>query len=203
MSINLKSQFAEQFALRGVVRKGFFRLSSGLLSEYYLQCAKIFEDANFASQICKAMADKIESQFGKNYFDVIVSPAMGGLFFGYELSRHLGVKNVFVERKGENNSFVLSRGFEINKGDKILICEDVVTTAKSSIEAIEVVKEFEPSFIAQTCIFKRGEAEILNSHINAPLIFLEQLNIPIFTEQQIPAHLQGLTPVKPGSRKLT
>jgi orotate phosphoribosyltransferase len=200
MSLNLKSEFAKDFSDRGVINKGFFKLSSGLLSEYYLQCARIFEDSKFAETLCKNIATKINSRFGVGYFDLVVSPAMGGLFFGYELSRSLGIRNVFVERK--DNIFTLARGFEIKPGQKILICEDVVTTAKSSIEAINVVRGYSPSFIAEVCIFKRGEAESIRNHLDCELIYLEELNITTFDENNIPPHLIGKTPIKPGSRKI-
>ena len=199
--LSLKSKFANDFYEYGIVKQGFFRLSSGLLSEYYLQCAKIFENPEFAEMICKFMSQKINDAFGKNHFDVVVSPAMGGLFYGYEMARQLQIRNVFVERKGENNTFVLSRGFEIKNTDNVLVCEDVVTTAKSSIEAINVIKQFSPKSISQTCIFKRGNASDLKNYINGDLVYLEELSIPTFNENNIPNHLIGQTPTKPGSRK--
>ncbi len=195
--IILQSSLKDQMTAHGVIKKGFFKLSSGLLSEYYLQCAKIFEDASFSSDVCKVLTDKINHKFGLNFFDLVVSPAMGGLLFGYEMSRHLGVKNIFLER-GDGKTFELKRGFEIKPGAKILICEDVITTAKSSLEVVEIIKQHNPAFIAEVCVFDRGGAKNLPFDV----VCLEKVEIKTFDETQIPDYLKNQTPIKPGSRRI-
>jgi orotate phosphoribosyltransferase len=202
--LDLTSPFKDDFVNKNILNHGFFKLSSGLLSEYYLQCSRIFEDAEFSSQICEYLAHKIINNYGNNFFTKIVSPAMGGILFGYELSRHLKIQNVFVERKGENNTFVLARGFEISSSDNILICEDVVTTAKSSLEVVDVISRYKPKSIHEVCIFDRSSGEgglALRGALGSDLISLEKVDIKTFDNNHIPNHLIGLTPIKPGSRK--
>ena len=101
----------------GAVLRGHFLLSSGKHSDTYIQCAKIFEHPQVAETICKELARKIAGSFFEEY-TVVVSPAMGGVIVGYEVSRHLGVRNVFVERV--NNIFELRRGFNISKKDVVV-----------------------------------------------------------------------------------
>jgi orotate phosphoribosyltransferase len=190
------SKFGDKFVSSGVFNKGFFRLSSGLLSEYYMQCAKIFEDPSLSEEVCIELKNKIEQQFGKNAFNIVVSPAMGGVIFGYEMSRALGIKNVFFERKDLN--FELRRGFEIPENSKILIAEDVITTGKSSMEIYNLLSPYKPQFVAEVCIFDRTGGKFKPSF---KITSLEQMTIETFDENSIPQHLQGKTPIKPGSRK--
>jgi orotate phosphoribosyltransferase len=195
--IILHSSLKDKIVSQGIVKKGFFKLSSGLFSEYYLQCAKIFEDPIFSSEVCEVLTDKINHKFGKNFFDIVVSPAMGGLLFGYEMSRHLGIKNIFLER-GDGKTFELKRGFDILPNSKILICEDVITTAKSSLEVVDILKKYNPHFIAEVCVFNRGGAKNLPFDV----ISLEKVDIKTFDGNHIPEYLKNQTPVKPGSRKI-
>merc|ERR1711965_897376 len=112
--------------------EGHFVLSSGLHSSKYIQCAKLLSYPHLAEKICKSLAKKISKNF-KN-FDLILAPAMGGIIIGYEIGRILKKETIFCERvKGR---FTLRRGFKINKNNKVLIIEDVITTGKSSMECV-------------------------------------------------------------------
>ena len=114
--------------------EGHFVLSSGLHSSKYIQCAKLLSYPHLAEKICKSLASKIKKNFSK--FDLILSPAMGGIVIGHEIGRILKKETIFCERvRGKST---LRRGFKIKKGSKVLIIEDVITTGKSSIEKKQV-----------------------------------------------------------------
>ena len=110
--------------------EGHFVLSSGLHSEKYIQCAQLLSKPKKAKFICESLAEKIRKNFEK--IDLLLSPAVGGIIIGYEIGRILNIETIFAERI--NETFFLRRGFKINKGQKILILEDVITTGKSSLE---------------------------------------------------------------------
>ena len=117
--------------------EGHFILSSGLHSSKYVQCAQLLSKPNKALKICESLASKINNQFKD--FDLILSPAMGGIIVGYELGKILNKETIFSERI--NGEFKLRRDFKIKKDNKVLIVEDVITTGKSSLECSKLVKE--------------------------------------------------------------
>ena len=118
--------------------EGHFVLSSGLHSSKYIQCAKLLSHPHLADQICQSLAKKIKNKFKK--FDLILAPAMGGIIIGYEIGKILKKETIFCERvKGK---FTLRRGFRINKSARVLIIEDVITTGKSSMECVKLIKAF-------------------------------------------------------------
>lgn len=179
------------------VLKGHFLLSSGKHSDTYIQCAKIFEQPQIAEEICKKLAHKIACEVLEEY-NVIVSPAMGGVIVGYETSRHLHVRNVFVERV--DGQFQLRRGFELSKNDKIILIEDVITTGKSTLEAIEAIKPFGSKIVACGAIINRMTPEVLADfphHIS----HLFKIDAKTFNADEVPAELQKIKAIKPGSRR--
>jgi orotate phosphoribosyltransferase len=182
----------------GAILRGHFLLSSGKHSDTYIQCAKIFEHPQIAESICKELARKIAGSFLEEY-NLVVSPAMGGIIAGYEVSRHLGVRNVFVERV--NNIFELRRGFSISRKDKVLIIEDVMTTGKSTLEAIEVVKKLGGEIVGCASIINRMTPEDMQ---NFPytLCYLYKIDAKVFDPHNLPKELQKIEAVKPGSRKM-
>jgi orotate phosphoribosyltransferase len=179
----------------GIILNGHFKLSSGLHSEKYVQCAKIFENPFLAMQIIEILSDKILKTFKRNEFDTILSPAMGGILCGYELARQLLCKNIFVERV--DNIFTLRRGFEVKKGERILIVEDVVTTGKSTLEAAKVVQDLGAVIVGAVSVIDRTEKEVFNF----PLISAVKLQIKTFSAENVPEHLKNIPATKPGSRK--
>ena len=117
--------------------EGHFVLSSGLHSPKYIQCAKLLSFPNLADKICKSLANKIKKNFKK--IDLILAPAMGGVIIGYEIGKILKKETIFCERV--NGKFTLRRGFSIKKGARVLIIEDVITTGKSSLECVKLIKK--------------------------------------------------------------
>ena len=172
--------------------EGHFILSSGLRSEKYLQCAQLMMYPELAEKVCKSLAEKINKS--NIEFDLVASPAIGGILVGYQVSKFLNVPNIFVERV--NNVFNLRRGFEC-KDKKIMIIEDVVTTGKSSLECSKCLQDLGAKISGYACIIDRSGG---NSQIGE-IISQINLNIPVFSEDKLPEHLKQIKALKPGSRK--
>ena len=175
--------------------EGHFILSSGLHSAQYIQCAQLLSKPTKALQLCNSLAEKIRNNF--NNFDLILSPAMGGIIIGYEMGRILKKDTIFSERI--EGSFKLRRNFKINKNNKVLIVEDVITTGKSSLECSKLVEEAGASLIGYACIIDRSNG---NSLIKSSIISQLQLNIPTYKKDNLPDNLSSIKPTKPGSRNI-
>ena len=175
--------------------EGHFILSSGLHSPQYVQCAQLMSKPNKASKICKSLAEKIKKEF-KN-IDKILSPAMGGIIIGYEIGKLLEVETIFTERV--NGEFELRRDFSINANDKVLIVEDVITTGKSSLECSKIVKKNNAITVGYACIIDRSNGK---SSVQGKIVSQISLNIPTYTEDNLPSTLSSIKAVKPGSRNL-
>jgi len=173
--------------------EGHFILSSGLRSERYLQCAQLMMHADLAERVCESLAEKIKSE--KVNFDLIASPAIGGILVGYQVSKFLNVPNIFVERV--DNIFSLRRGFDCSN-KKILILEDVITTGKSSMECAKCLENLGANIVGYACIVDRsgGKSEINN------IISQISFNIPTYSKDNLPDHLKNIQAIKPGSRKI-
>ena len=174
---------------------GHFILSSGLHSPRYVQCAQLLSNPTKALSICRSLAAKIKK--GASKFDIILSPAMGGIIIGYEIGKLLKTKTRFAER--ENNIFRLRRNFFIKKKSKVLIVEDVITTGKSSLECKRLVSRYGAKVSAFACIIDRTNGK---SKIKEKIISQVKLNIPSYKKQDLPKSLIKIKPIKPGSRKL-
>lgn len=185
----------KEFEAAQAILKGHFVLSSGLHSDTYMQCARVLMDTKRADRLCAALAAKITEQFGKQAFDLVVAPAMGGVIVGYEVARQLNLPSIFCER--ENGQFTFRRGFEVPEGARILIVEDVVTTGKSSIETMECVKALGGNVIAEASLVNRNKG--INP-LPVPLISLLELEIKTYAEADLPAELKLIPATKPGSR---
>jgi len=175
--------------------EGHFILSSGLHSPKYVQCAQLMSKPNQAIKICESLAEKIEAEFRD--FDLILSPAMGGIIIGYELGKILNKQTIFSERL--NGEFKLRRDFQIRKGANVLIVEDVITTGKSSLECSKLVKENNANIIGYACIIDRSNGK---SEINDKIISQVELDIPTYKKDNLPQELLSIEAVKPGSRNL-
>ena len=175
--------------------EGHFILSSGLHSSKYIQCAQLMSKPNQAIKICKSLASKIQNEF--NDFDLILSPAMGGIIVGYELGKILNKHTIFSERV--NGEFKLRRDFKIKKGDKVLIVEDVITTGKSSIECSKLVFSNEANVVGYACIIDRTNGK---SEIKEKIVSQIELNIPTYSKDNLPQELLSIEAIKPGSRNL-
>ncbi|PHR62498.1 MAG: orotate phosphoribosyltransferase [Robiginitomaculum sp.] len=189
-------QVLEEFKQAGALLEGHFTLSSGRHSPFFLQKAFVFMDPVRTERLCRALAEKVR-QSGLGPFDVIVSPAVGGLIPGYETARHLGLVAMYVER--EDGKFVLRRGFTLQAGAKVLIVEDIVTTGLSSRECIDAVRALGGDVLAEACLIDRsgGKAEV-----GAPLLALAEVDFPTYAPDEIPADMAAIPAIKPGSRDL-
>ena len=175
--------------------EGHFILSSGLHSPQYVQCAQLMSKPKEAEKICASLAEKIKNEF--NDFDLILSPAMGGIIVGYEIGRILNKETIFSERV--NGEFQLRRDFVINKKQKVLIIEDVITTGKSSLECSKIVKDNNAEIAGYACLIDRSNGK---SVINDKIISQVKIDIPTYTEKNLPKKLSVLKAIKPGSRNL-
>ena len=175
--------------------EGHFILSSGLHSDKYIQCAKLLSKPQKAKDLCQSLAEKINENF--NDFNLVLSPAVGGIVIGYEIGRLLNVETIFAERV--NKIFQLRRGFEIKKNHKILIVEDVITTGKSSLECSVLAEKLGAEIIGFASLIDRSNGK---SKINKKIISQVQIEIPTFTEKNIPEKLKRIKATKPGSRDL-
>ncbi len=173
---------------------GHFVLSSGLHSPKYIQCARLLSFPKKAEKICKSLAYKIKKNFKK--VDLILAPAMGGIIIGYEIGKLLNKETIFCERvKGK---FTLRRGFDIKKGSKVLIVEDVITTGKSSMECVKLIKKAKASLVGFASIIDRSSKNSLK--INNKIISHLKINVPTFKPNQLPKNLKSIPITKPGSR---
>ena len=175
--------------------EGHFILSSGLHSSKYVQCAQLMSKPNQAFKICESLASKIKTEFKD--FDLILSPAMGGIIVGYELGKILNKQTIFSERV--NGNFELRRDFKIKEGDKVLIVEDVITTGKSSIECSKLIISNKANVIGYACIIDRSNGK---SKIKEKIISQVELDIPTYNKDDLPKELLSIEAVKPGSRNL-
>jgi orotate phosphoribosyltransferase len=185
-------QTLELFRETGAYLRGHFRLTSGLHSPEYLQCALVLQHPNIAERLGAALAAAIGEQA-----DVVVSPAIGGLIIGHEVARALRVRAIFTERDPATRVMSLRRGFQIRPGERAVVIEDVVTTGGSSREVIELVRASRGHVVAAGSIMDRsgGRAEL-----NVRRVALATLNVQTWPEADCPMCLAGDPVVKPGSR---
>ena len=178
------------------LKEGHFILSSGLHSSKYIQCAKLLSFPKHAEKICKSLASKIKRNF-KN-IDMILSPAVGGIVIGYEMGRLLKKESIFCERvKGK---FRLRRGFYIRSNSKILIVEDVITTGKSSLECVNLIKKSKATLVGFACLIDRSNKKQLK--IKKKIISQVKLEIPTYNKNNIPSYLKTIPITSPGSRRI-
>ncbi len=178
------------------LKEGHFVLSSGLHSSQYVQCAKLMSFPNKANQICKSLASKIKKNYKK--IDIILSPAMGGVVIGYEIGRILKIETIFCERV--NGKFKLRRGFRIKPRSNVLIIEDVITTGKSSLECVNLVKKAKAKITGFACIIDRSNKDKLK--IKKKIISQVKLNIPTYSKKNLPYFLKKIPVTSPGSRRV-
>ena len=174
---------------------GHFVLSSGLHSPSYVQCAKLLSFPNKSEKFTKSLAIKIKKTF-KN-IDLILSPAMGGVVIGYEIGRFLKKETIFCERVDGN--FKLRRGFNIKKKSRVLIIEDVITTGKSSLECVKLIKKSGAILLGFACLIDRSNKQTLKIK-RKKIVSQVKLTIPTFKEKNIPLSLKEIPITKPGSR---
>lgn len=190
-----QDQVLDEFRAAGALLEGHFILSSGLHSARYLQCARVLMDAKRAERLCSSLAATVLA--GGHAIDVVASPAMGGVVVGYEMGRQLGVPAIFFERV--DGKFALRRGFNIEKGSRVLMVEDIVTTGLSSRECISAIEEAGGVCIAAACLIDRSGGK---ADVSVPLHALTALEIPAYLANALPPELGAIAAMKPGSRNL-
>lgn len=175
--------------------KGHFRLSSGRHSDRYLQSAMVLQYPWLAEKFGTALAEKVRPLGAQ----LVLSPAMGGLFVGHELARALKVKSIFTERNKETDAMELRRGFTVENGDKFFAVEDIITTGKSIKESIKVLESLGAQLVGVGCLIDRtgGEAQKL---FTVPVKSLASLKVESWEEKDCPLCKQGSPVTKPGSR---
>lgn len=175
----------------GALLEGHFRLTSGLHSPGYLQCALVLQYPREAEMCGAAIADRVRA-LG---VDAVLSPALGGIVIGQEVARALGVRAIFAER--QDGVLTLRRGFALETGERVLVVEDVVTTGGSTKETIEVARAAGAEVVAAASIIDRSGGQ---RAIDVPYHALATIDLPTYDPAQCPLCAQGLPVVKPGSR---
>ena len=174
--------------------EGHFILSSGLHSSKYIQCAKLLSYPHLADKICKSLANQIKKKYKK--IDLILSPAIGGIVIGYEIGKLLKKETIFCERV--NGKFTLRRGFSINKGARVLIIEDVITTGKSSLECVKLIKKANAKLLGFASIINRSSKKSLK--IKTKIVSHLKIDVPVYSSNQLPDTLKSVPITTPGSR---
>jgi orotate phosphoribosyltransferase len=186
--------------------EGHFKLSSGNHSQYYLQSAKVLEDPKTAMKLANALAEQIKAS-GVSV-DTVCAPAIGGLIAGFALAQALDARYIFTERVG--GEMTLRRGFDVSDGEKILICEDIITTGGSAMEASAAVEALGANVVAFAALANRGFCQRENSDIEAkpncklpkelPFFALADFDFEMYAPEACPMCAAGSEAVKPGSR---
>jgi len=186
--------------------EGHFILSSGNHSNRYLQSAKVLEEPKRAEVLAKELAKTIKEAGVE--VDTVCAPALGGVLAGYELARALGVRSIFVERK--EGKMELRRGFEVSKGERVIICEDIITTGGSAMEASEVIESLGGVVVAFASLANRGFCSRVGSNKepkaecklpkDKPLFSLADFEFEMYSPNECPMCKAGSQAIKPGSR---
>jgi len=190
----------------GALLEGHFLLSSGNHSNRYLQSARVLEDPKRAALLAEELAAQIRSSGLR--VDAVCAPALGGVLAGYELARALGVRSIFVERKG--GEMELRRGFEVRSGERIVVCEDIITTGGSAMEAADTLSELGADVIAFAALANRGFCHRQGTVTDAkpecklpreiPFFALADFEFDMYAPEECPLCAQGSEAIKPGSR---
>lgn len=173
--------------------QGHFLLTSGRHSAQYFQCAKVLQYPAYTTRLCEIIAEK----FKNIEFDTVIAPAMGGIIVGQEVARLLNKRSIFAER--EDKKLVLRRGFSLSPGERVLVCEDVVTTGGSVFETMEIVTSSEATIVGVGYIVDRSNGTV---DFGVPSVSTLQLSVVSFMPDECPMCKEGSPLVKPGSRKI-
>jgi orotate phosphoribosyltransferase len=181
------------FEKTGALLKGHFLLTSGRHSNVYFQCAKVLQYPEYAEQICGLISD----YFSSYSIDTVIAPAIGGIVVGQEVARQLNKRSIFAER--EDKVLSLRRGFSLEKGEKVLVCEDVVTTGGSVFEVIDIIKNFAAEVVGVGFIVDRSNGKV---NFGFPQFSTIKLDVVSYSSHECPLCKEGIELVKPGSRKV-
>ena len=190
---NTEEMTREILTRLGALKHGHFRLTSGLHSDRYMQCAALFQFPRESEQLCAALAEKFAGQ----KIDLVAGPALGGVIMAYEVARALGVPNIFSER--EEGKMTFRRGFRVEAGQKVLVVEDVVTTGGSVKEVIGLVRAAGGEVVGVGSVVDRSGGK---ADFGVPFQALMTLEATNWKEEDCPLCKEGVPIVKPGSRKV-
>jgi orotate phosphoribosyltransferase len=186
-----RDELLELYRRSGALLEGHFRLTSGLHSPGYLQCALVLQHPQHAEALGRAIGDRVRDLRPT----VVLSPALGGIVIGQEVGRALGVRALFAER--QDGVLVLRRGFTLSPTDRVLVVEDVVTTGGSTRETIAVATAAGARVLGAVSIIDRGTDP---TRLDVPFQSLVHLEVPAYAPESCPMCAKGLAVVKPGSR---
>jgi len=188
-----ESEILNIFKKSGALLTGHFLLTSGRHSDRYFQCAKVLQYPEYTEALCKMIADN----FRKTEIDTVIAPAMGGLVVGQEVARQLNKRFIFAER--EDKKLSLRRGFTLDENEKVLVCEDVVTTGGSVFEVIDIVKSNNARVVGVGFIVDRSNGKV---DFNYPQFSTLRMGVVSYLRDECPLCREDIELVKPGSRKL-
>lgn len=189
-----QEELMSQLKERGALQEGHFQLSSGFHSDKYVQCMKILQYPSLTTKIAKDMA----AQVSRTDFDLVISPAVGGIVLGFAVAKALDKRFIFTERK--EGKMLLRRGFTINPEERVLIVDDVVTKGGSVSEVADLVMESGGRVAAISTLIDRGDKKAFDSNI--PYFHLVKINADSFRPEECPLCQQNLPIYSPGSRRL-
>jgi orotate phosphoribosyltransferase len=189
-----RDELLDLFRKCGALLDGHFRLSSGLHSTGYLQCALVLQHPGHAEALGRAIADRVQGLKAT----VVMSPALGGIVIGHEVGRALGVRALFAER--QNGLLTLRRGFTLSETDRVLVIEDVVTTGGSTRETMQVATAAGGHVVGAASIVDRSGGAV---RLDVPFTALVDVPLPTYEPDLCPLCVKGLALAKPGSRPAT
>ncbi|HYK88095.1 MAG TPA: orotate phosphoribosyltransferase [Acidobacteriota bacterium] len=189
-----QAQILELFKESGALLEGHFRLTSGLHSDRYLQCALVLQHPRHAAALGSALADSMKELAGTP--SLVIAPALGGILVAHEVARALGVRGLFAER--QDGVLRLRRGFHIGSGERCFVVEDVLTTGGSTRETMDVVTHAGGIVIAAGSLIDRSGGR---TDLGVPRISLAVLDVPNYSPETCPLCKGGSQAIKPGSRQ--
>jgi len=179
------------FEQAGALLTGHFRLTSGLHSDRYIQCARVLMLPDQAEMLCRELVRRLDGR----QVDVVVGPALGGVVLAYEMARQLGAAALFTER--ENGIMLLRRGFTLGAGQRVLVVEDVITTGGSAREVVELARQSGAEVVGVAALVDRSNGRV---EMGVPLSALLAVEVASYEPQECPMCEAGIPVVKPGSR---
>ncbi|KAB2951300.1 orotate phosphoribosyltransferase [Heliorestis acidaminivorans] len=190
-----QEQILDIFRESEALLEGHFRLTSGRHSNRYVQCAQVLQYPHYTDKLANHLAEQLEKTLGKGTTELIIGPAMGGIIVAYAVGQALGLRAIFAER--ENGIMKLRRSFQIEKGQKVVVCEDVVTTGGSVREVMQVVEEAGGEVIAVASLVDRSNGQV---DFGVPFCAAMTMEVLSWDPAECPLCQEGTPAIKPGSR---
>ena len=194
------SSIMKLFEETGAYLRGHFRLTSGLHSPEYLQCAKVLAHPVYAERLGRDLAQKLSALTNDGRVDLVVAPAMGGIIIGHEVARRFSVPFLFTERDAASNEMILRRGFAVHPGQKAVVVEDVITTGGSTREVVRLLVDAGVNVLGAGSIIDRSGGK---ADVGVPRVSLQELNPVTYDPADCPLCREGVPVVKPGSRRVS